>query len=174
MFRLVSSLLFRSVSFRFVPLRCLVSRPSSPFLSSLFSASMVFCLFSFSGGGGECRSDRPFHNHTQCYVRSAEKMARFHLKCESMGLTDPQVRRRFDKAPRFSAFSPPFLRLFSAFSPPFLRFLSVFSSFFSPLFPSFFRGFSSLFSSLLRRLSWRLRRPLPSCSVDVFFSRLYE
>ncbi|CAN0472619.1 unnamed protein product, partial [Laminaria digitata] len=36
------------------------------------------------------RNDRPFHNHTQRYVRSAEKMARFHLKCDSMGLTDPQ------------------------------------------------------------------------------------
>ena len=37
------------------------------------------------------RDDRPFHNHTQRYLRSAEKMARFHTKCREMGLTDPQV-----------------------------------------------------------------------------------
>ncbi len=38
------------------------------------------------------RDDRPFHNHTQRYLRSAEKMARFHTKCRTMDLTDPQVR----------------------------------------------------------------------------------
>ncbi|CAN0142500.1 unnamed protein product [Ascophyllum nodosum] len=36
------------------------------------------------------RDDRPFHNHTQRYLRSAEKMARFHTKCRDMGLTDRQ------------------------------------------------------------------------------------
>ncbi|CAM9403676.1 unnamed protein product [Scytosiphon promiscuus] len=36
------------------------------------------------------KDDRPFHNHTQRYLRSAEKMARFHSTCRVMGLTDPQ------------------------------------------------------------------------------------
>eukprot|EP00752_Nemacystus_decipiens_P008875 g7920.t1 len=36
------------------------------------------------------KDDRPFHNHTQRYLRSAEKMARFHTTCRNMGLTDPQ------------------------------------------------------------------------------------
>ncbi|CAM9612546.1 unnamed protein product [Ectocarpus sp. 12 AP-2014] len=36
------------------------------------------------------RDDRPFLDHTKRYLRSAEKMARFHNKCREMGLTDPQ------------------------------------------------------------------------------------
>lgn len=34
------------------------------------------------------RSDAPFLNHTQKYLRSAEKCAAFHAKCEALGLSD--------------------------------------------------------------------------------------
>lgn len=101
------------------------------------------------------RDDRPFLDHTQRYLRSAEKMARFHSKCREMGLTDPQVCLSSRK-------------VVSYYNSASERFLWCSSVFFFSSFPPFVLRQCLHIDKINDRLHIRDSTPLESGCVEAF------